>query len=226
MQQEMTDIPLLENSQISSVLHKISLVLNARTLFLKSVSHTSSSLTQSDKKNVMDHYKLAKNWKIGTETAKKTLKATTERGIRTMLHPTLNRRFKTNDRMFRYRGLNTDMYTDTMFASKKSLRGNNCGQIYVNDLDFTKKIPMKDRTEVPATVSQFVREEGVPITLILDGDREQIGQKVIKNCSDANCKIKRLEFETPWANRAEMGIRELKRGVRRLMRFINAPLRL
>ena len=128
--------------------------------------------------------------------------------------------------MLRYRRLNTDMYTATMFASKKSLRGNNCGQIYVNDLDFTRFYPMKDRTEVPATVLQFFREEGVPTTRILDGAREQIGQKVIKTCSDTNCKIKRLEFETPWANRAEMGIRELKRGVRRLMRFTNAPLRL
>jgi len=72
MQQEMTDIPLIENSQTSSVLHEISPALNARTRFLKSVSHTSSSLTQSDKKNVIDHYKLAKNWKIVTETAKKT----------------------------------------------------------------------------------------------------------------------------------------------------------
>ena len=155
-----------------------------------------------------------------------TLKATTQRGIRTMLHPSLNRRFKTNDRMLRYRRLNTDMYTDTMVASKKSLRGNNCGQIYVNDIDFTRFYHMKDRTEVPATVLQFFHEEGVPTTLILDGSREQISQKVIKTCSDANYKIKRLEFETRWANRAEMGIRELKRGVRRLMRFTNAPLRL
>ena len=163
---------------------------------------------------------------IGTEIAKKTLKVTSQRGIRTILHPTLDRQFKTNDRMLQYCRLNTDMYTDNMFASTKLLRGNNFGQIYVNDIDFTKFYPTKDCKEVPDTVSHLFREEDVPTTLILDGARTQIGQKVIKTCPDANCKITQLEFETPWANRAEMGIRELKRGVRRLMRSTHAPLRL
>ena len=55
--------------------------------------------------------------------AEMTLKVTTQRGIRTMLYPILDRRFKTNDRMQRYRRLNTVMYIDTMFASTKALRG-------------------------------------------------------------------------------------------------------
>ena len=52
--------------------------------------------------------------------AKKTLKVTTQRGIKTALYPTLDRRFKKNDKMLRYSRLNTNMYTDTMFASKFS----------------------------------------------------------------------------------------------------------
>ena len=109
---------------------------------------------------------------IGTEIAKKTLKVTSQRGIRTILHPTLDRQFKTNDRMLQYCRLNTDMYTDNMFASTKLLRGNNFGQIYINDIDFTRFYPMKDRNEMPVIVSQFFREEGVPTILILDGARE------------------------------------------------------
>ena len=105
---------------------------------------------------------------IGTEIAKKTLKVTSQRGIRTILHPTLDRQFKTNDRMLQYCRLNTDMYTDNMFASTKLLRGNNFGQIYVNDIDFTKFYPTKDCKEVPDTVSHFFREEDVPTSLILD----------------------------------------------------------
>jgi len=143
-----------------------------------------------------------------------------------MLAPTLDRRFKTNDRMLRYSRLSTNMYTDTMFASKASLRGNTCGQVYTNDIDFTRFYPMKDRKEIPDTLSQFFREEGVPSQLIVDGAREQIGQKVRRTCSDANCGIRQLEYDTPWANRTEMAIRELKRGVRRMMRSSLSPLRL
>ena len=150
------------NSQTSSVLNEISPTLDTRNLFLKCATHTVSGLSQHNKRNIIDHHRLAKNWKIGPEMAKKTLKVTTQRGIRTMLAPTLDCRFKTNDKMLRYSRLNTNMYTDTMFASKVSLRGNTCGQVYTNDIDFTRFYPMKDRKEMPDTLSNFFREEGVP----------------------------------------------------------------
>jgi hypothetical protein len=41
---------------------------------------------------------LAKQWKIGLDAAKRTLRATTHSTVRTTLHPTLSRRFRTNDR--------------------------------------------------------------------------------------------------------------------------------
>jgi hypothetical protein len=40
---------------------------------------------------------LAKNWNIGLKTAECTLEATLQRAVRTTLHPTLSRRFRTND---------------------------------------------------------------------------------------------------------------------------------
>jgi hypothetical protein len=45
---------------------------------------------------------LATNWGIDMRTATRTVQATTQRGIRTVLHPTLSRRFRTNDRQLRY----------------------------------------------------------------------------------------------------------------------------
>ena len=41
---------------------------------------------------------LARRWGIGIEAAKRTLNVTTQRGIRTVAHPSLSRRFRTNDR--------------------------------------------------------------------------------------------------------------------------------
>jgi len=49
---------------------------------------------------------------------------------------------------------------------------------------------------------------------------------VCKKCSAANCGLKQLKFDTTWANRAELGIRELKKGTRRKMRAARSPLRL
>ena len=148
---------------------------------------------------------------------RKPLKITTQRGIRTALYPTLDRCFKTNDKILRYSRLNINMCTDTMFASKISLRKNTCGQVYTNDIDCTRFYPMKDRKQMHETLSIFFREKGVPTNLIVDGAREQVGHKVRTTCSETNCGIRQLEFETPWANRAKIAIRELKRGVRRMM---------
>ena len=51
---------------------------------------------------------LASNWGIDVRTAARTVQATTQRGIRTVLHPTLSRRFRTNDRQLQYRRLPID----------------------------------------------------------------------------------------------------------------------
>ena len=50
----------------------------------------------------VNHLVLAKKWGISPHKAVRTLKKTSQRGIRTVLHPTLTRRFKTNDRALRY----------------------------------------------------------------------------------------------------------------------------
>ena len=46
----------------------------------------------------IDARKLAKNWCISEAAAKRTLEATTQKGLQTILHVTLSRRFWTNDR--------------------------------------------------------------------------------------------------------------------------------
>jgi hypothetical protein len=46
------------------------------------------SLSVDDKRNVITKEILARRWGIGLDAAHKTLKSTTQRGIRTFLHPT------------------------------------------------------------------------------------------------------------------------------------------
>jgi hypothetical protein len=63
----------------------------------------------------IDAATLAKNWGIGIEAAKRTHLVPTQMGIRRMYHPSLTKRYKTNDRQLRYRRLPVTMYTDTMY---------------------------------------------------------------------------------------------------------------
>jgi len=46
---------------------------------------------------------------------------TTQRGVRTILHPIFTRRFRTNGRELRYRRLACEVYTDTLEASAVSM---------------------------------------------------------------------------------------------------------
>ena len=63
---------------------------------------TVASITSGIRKPCIQAAKLAENWGIGLETATRTVEATTQRGLRTILHNTLSRRFRTNDRQLRY----------------------------------------------------------------------------------------------------------------------------
>ena len=55
------------NSQTSSVLNEISPILDTRNLLLKCTSHTVGGLSQKNKRNIIDHHRLANNWKIKSE---------------------------------------------------------------------------------------------------------------------------------------------------------------
>ena len=85
-------------------------------------------------------------WRIRKEEATATVLATTQRLVRLLLEPTLNRRYKANDRMLRYFRIQTDMFMDTYFASNKlglSMRGYTCAQFFVTDFGWCKVTPMK-----------------------------------------------------------------------------------
>ena len=79
-------------------------------------SGTISAIKTGKRKCVVGPRTLAKNWGIGLDGAQRTVEATTQKGVRTILHPTLSRRFRTNDWQLRYHRLSHDMFTDTLEA--------------------------------------------------------------------------------------------------------------
>ena len=68
--------------------------------------------------------------------------------------------------------------------------------------------------------------DGVPSKIVMDCAREKIMGKFKKSCQDATVQVQQLEYNTPWANRAEGEVRENTRAERRAMKKLACPARL
>jgi hypothetical protein len=215
-----------QHSQCSSVLSSVSNTLNDDSFYSSLLSHVNISHTSTRRKNVIDAERLATTWNIGIEAAKQTLKATTQRGIRSVANPDIARRFRTNDRQLRYRRLRTNMFSDTYFASATSKDGNNCAQIFCDETGWMRSYPMKSKSTAHEALSLLFSQFGVPDTLVVDGSLEQVKGQFKKKAREADCHIRQTEPYSWWSNRAEGAIRELKKGVARMMLESKAPKRL
>ena len=153
---------------------------------------------------------LAKRLSITPEKAQKTIQATTQRGIRTMLHPLLSRRFRTND--CNLHCLAHPVFSDTMFASTVSRRGNRCAQVCATDFGWARVFPMSSRSEAHETLSLLFVRDDVLSTCICDYAKEMIQGKFHQKLKDDACHLKQLELYTPWSNATKREIKELKKG--------------
>jgi hypothetical protein len=134
--------------------------------------------------------------------------------------------YRTNDRQLCYRRLSTALYTDTMFASATSRRGNTCAQIYINDLEWCRAYPLRTKGDAHLSLDLLFPEEGVPNTMISDDAPELHAGEFRRKCRQAGCYCKETEPYLPWSNRAEGTIRELKRATRRAMLKTQSPKQL
>jgi len=166
---------------------------------------------------------LAKRFGIGLEKAQKTIEQTTQRGFRTVLHPSLSRRYRTNDRQLRYRRLSTTMFTDTMLCKTLSRRGNRYAQVFYDPTGWKRAFPMKKKSEAHEALTMLFQRDGVPAVLMMDGSKEQTKGLFDKKAKEADVHTKQIEPHTPMSNKAETGIKELKLGTGRKMIKSRAP---
>ena len=174
----------------------------------------------------MDPAVLAKRWGIGLQAAKNTLKKTTQRAIRTVLHPSLSRRFRTNDRQLRYRRLPLDMFTDTLKTKVPSRRGNKYCQVFGCSNGWKRCFPMKAKSEAHHALSLLFQRDGVPPKMIMDGAKEEIEGEFKRKCREAQVHCKQIEPHSPWSDAAETIVKETKNGTARQMFRSKAPKRL
>jgi hypothetical protein len=99
-------------------------------------------------------------------------------------------------------------------------------QIYINDLSFTKVYTMKVKSETADTSNAFIQDVGIPHTLHSDDAKELLQGPFKQLCKDYGIPCTYTEPHSPWQNRAEGGIRELKKHVHHKMVSKGVPQRL
>ena len=183
-------------------------------------------VANSKASKMIDHMSLSRKWGISPAAAKRTVQRTTQRGIRTVLHPSLSRRFRTNDRALRYRRLPHDVFGDTLIAGTKSRRGNKYAEVFSTPFGWARAFPMKKKSEAHEALSLLFTRDGVPNTIITDGSKEQVEGEFKRKAKEAGCRVKQTEPHSPWQNNAEVCIRELKISAGRAMTKARSPKKL
>jgi hypothetical protein len=150
---------------------------------------------------------------IGLEKAKNTLEVTTQKGIRTAIHP-VTRRFPTTlQPHIRERRLQGPFYSDICFFTNKSIQQDKCAQVTIDSKGFMLFWPMKAKPEANNGLLDFINNNGIPEWLVADGAMEQDGgrntawRSLLKTY---HIKQTFIEPYSPWQNRAEGKIREMK----------------
>ena len=181
-----------------------------------------------DKPKGITKERLAKVFRIDEDIARRTIDVTTQR-VKRSKDPTLDRRYSTNDRVLRYKRLNTFFFTDTFFATSKggkSSRGNTCVQLFVTDKGYVCLIPMKKEADAHKAYRQFFKRIGVPDAIISDGAKAQVQGETKTLCNNVGTTIRQLERDTPWSNRAELYVGLIKRAIKKEMKAMDSPLAL
>ena len=184
------------------------------------------SIVGSRKKGVSKEF-LAKIWNIREDLAQGAIDENTQ-----LQRPhggsTLSRRLPTSDRRTRYKRINSQFYTDTMFVDKraKSSGGHTMMQLFVSDKGYISVYPMVRKGDFLDVLKLFCKEVGVPTSLVVDPSGEQTGKEVKRFAIDVGTTLRVLEESTQWANRAELYIGMLKESIRKDLRRSHSPMSL
>ena len=179
--------------------------------------------TARDRRPKLNAVDLAQRWGIAIENSRQMIARTTQRGLRSVLHPTLVQWYRTNDYQFQYRQLPMDLFTDTVESGIASHRGNNYARVFAHHNTWCKAYPMKTKGQVYEALSLLFAQEGVPNKMIMDGSKEQTMGEFRCKTRQAGCQVKQTEPYSPWQNAAEGAIWELKKGTARKMLRAGSP---
>ena len=171
--------------------------------------------------------RLAEVFNISRNLAVNTLWATTRYCPRNISDITLNKRYSNNDCMLHYNCMSSELFLDTMFATKKggkTLRGFQCCQVFATSFGWTLPILLNKESDAHMAVKRVFKKYGVPPEIICDAARTQVWGETKDFCAQTGCDLKLLEKGTPSANRAEAAIKILKHSTKKDLDASNCPV--
>jgi Reverse transcriptase (RNA-dependent DNA polymerase) len=220
----------LDPRRLYSLYSSVITVSDASTGTNVAVSGITSNLAATitgERHSILTPENLARKWNIGLDTAKKTLQVTTQRGVRTAIHP-LHRRYRVDHLHLNRRRLNGDWFSDTLFSKVISLQGNLCAQVFTNG-NFTTVHPLSSKLKVSQALTEFSDDVGIPDSLMTDGAPELVGPRTdfMKEVNRLKIRLRRSEVGRSNQNyAAEREIGELKKRWRNRMLKKKVPSRL
>jgi len=99
-------------------------------------------------------------------------------------------------------------------------------QLFVNDIGFYHFVPMKSNAEAGNALLEFIQDIGIPSALHTDDAKELTSGKWEQVRKDHGIKQNLAKPYSPFQNRTEVNIRELKKHVRHIMSRTKTPKRL
>lgn len=90
-----------------------------------------AAVSTDDRHPFLSPETLARRWGIGLDTAHRTMKATTQAGVRHLTHP-IDRRLRTRRADLKFPTSNKPIYSDTMFVTTPSVRRMKCAQVFTD----------------------------------------------------------------------------------------------
>ena len=170
---------------------------------------------------------LSRLWGIGLKAAQRTIDSTTQMSIRSSHGLGMSKRVRTKVHQRRYRQLDGHLgrfSSDTFFSNCKSLRGNQCFQVFTNRASYTKAYSMESKSDAHLALNRFVHEVGVPTELHTDGSKEQALGEWKRICQRHSIYRTWTEPHSPWQNLAEKAGGIIKARCRDMMRRTNTPI--
>jgi len=169
--------------------------------------------------------RLAKEWHIGLPTAKRTLKVTTQVGLRNIFSPS-DRKLRLKAPWLKFPALNTRIYADAMFSKVPSIQKDVGAVIFTDGKGFDAVYPFNSKAHYPERLMSFIHDYGVMKTLVTDGASEMQKGKGQAIANEYHINLKVSVPYSPWQNAAEGSVRENKRFTRRKLHQTGAPKRL
>ncbi len=84
------------------------------------------------------------------------------------------------------------------FAGTPSRSGNKCAQVYAMSFGWARANPTTRKGEAHETLSLLFHRDGVPLTMVLDGLKEQTKGDFMRKLREADCYAKQTEPYSLW----------------------------